>query len=62
MTGLAFQEWREIDRKLTRSINEARDHYRFLTIVAKHIGPLYRTDPVGSSVERQEQQQAFTLA
>ena len=44
-----FQEWKEIDRKLTRSINEARDHYRFLTIVAKEIGPLYRNDPVGSS-------------
>ncbi|CAF4568153.1 unnamed protein product [Rotaria socialis] len=38
-------EWREIDKKLTQSINEARDHYKFLMIVAKHIGPLYRNDP-----------------
>ncbi|CAF3741963.1 unnamed protein product [Rotaria sp. Silwood1] len=38
-------EWREIDKKLTLCINEARDHYKFLMIVAKHIGPLYRNDP-----------------
>ncbi|CAF1397791.1 unnamed protein product [Rotaria sordida] len=38
-------EWREIDKKLTQCINEARDHYKFLMIVAKHIGPLYRNDP-----------------
>ena len=44
-----LQEWREIDKKLTESINEARDHYKFLMIVAKHVGPLYRNDPVNSS-------------
>ncbi|CAF4128186.1 unnamed protein product [Rotaria sp. Silwood2] len=38
-------EWREIDKKLTQCINEARDHYKFLMIVTKHIGPLYRNDP-----------------
>ncbi|CAF4718807.1 unnamed protein product [Rotaria magnacalcarata] len=38
-------EWREIDKKLTQSMNEARDHYKFLMIVAKHVGPLYRNDP-----------------
>ncbi len=45
---IRFQEWKEIDKKLTQSINEARDHYKFLMIIAKHIGPLYRNDPVKS--------------
>ena len=43
---LAFKEWKEIDKKLTESINEARDHYKYLMIINKHIGPLYRHDPV----------------
>ncbi|CAF0874531.1 unnamed protein product [Adineta ricciae] len=38
-------EWREIDKKLTESINEARDHYKYLMILAKYIGPLYSTEP-----------------
>ncbi|CAF1075088.1 unnamed protein product [Adineta steineri] len=38
-------EWRGIDKKLTQSINEARDHYKFLTIVAKYISPLYCNNP-----------------
>ncbi len=41
-----LKEWKEIDKKLTQSINEARDHYKFLMIIDKHIGPLYRNDPV----------------
>ncbi len=44
--SFAFQEWKEIDKKLTESINEARDHYKFLMILAKHMGSLYRNDPV----------------
>lgn len=41
-------EWKEIDKKLTQSINEARDHYKFLMITAKHIGALYRNNLVNS--------------
>lgn len=41
-----IKEWKDIDKILTDSINEARDHYKFLMIISKHIGSIYRNDPV----------------